>query len=115
MDETRVAWQPEVDRNTGTRDRVVARHDWNGRDTLAVTIITATSQARAEDPLSLPPLAETIDPDALDGLFAPLVRAPREDTAERGSKQPARGHVRFRYAACDVTVWADGTVTVMSA
>ncbi|WP_410767250.1 HalOD1 output domain-containing protein [Haloferax sp. DFSO60] len=115
MDETRVAWQPEVGRKTGTRDDVVVRHDWNGRDTLAVTIVTATSQARAEDPLSLPPLSETIDPDALDRLFAPLVRAPQTNTTERGSRTPARGHVRFRYAACDVTVWADGTVTVMSA
>ncbi|CQR48856.1 MULTISPECIES: HalOD1 output domain-containing protein [Haloferax] len=115
MDKTRVLPGNDVGWNTGTTDEVVARHDWGGRDTLAVTVVTATAQLRGVDAIDLPLLSEAIDPDALCQLFDPLVRAPATDGDTRGSVAPSRGHIEFRYAACDVTLWADGTVIVTSA
>ncbi|AFK19738.1 hypothetical protein E6P09_01470 [Haloferax mediterranei ATCC 33500] len=115
MDETRVLQGNDVGWNTGTSEEVVARHDWDGQDTLAVTVVSATAQLIDKDVSELPPLSETIDPDALSRLFAPLSREPASgEPIVRGSKGSARGRVRFRYAACDVTVWADGTVMVTS-
>jgi len=53
-------------------------------------------------PPEYPSLNEVLDPDALDGLFAPkgngLERVP--------------GEVRFRYCAYDVTLQRDGSVSV---
>ena len=116
MDETRVLQGNDVGWNTGTTDEVVARHDWNGQDTLAVTIVTAVAQLKDVDAVGLPPLSNTINPDALDRVFAPPERAPAtSDAVGRGSMGSTRAHVQFRYAACDVTVWADGTVIVKSA
>ena len=115
MDETRVLPGNDVGWNTGSTDEVVARHDWSGRDTLAVTVVTATAQLHGVDAIDLPPLSEDIDPDALCQLFAPLARVAATDGGTRGSIAPARGRIGFRYAACDVTVWADGTVIVTPA
>jgi len=108
MDETRVLPGNDVGWNTGSTDEVVARHDRSGRDALAVTVVTATAQLHGVDAIDLPPLSEAIDPDALCQLFAPLARVAATDGG-------ARGQIGFRYAACDVTVWADGTVIVTPA
>ena len=116
MDETRVRQGNTVGWNTGTTDEVVARHDWDGRDTLAVTIVTATAQLKGVDALDLPPLSNVINPEALDRVFTRPARAPDSSTAiERGSMRSSHATVRFEFAACDVTVWADGTVIVKSA
>ncbi|KAB1198060.1 MULTISPECIES: HalOD1 output domain-containing protein [Haloferax] len=116
MDETRVSEGNTVGWNTGTTKEVVARHNWGGRDTLAVTIVTAVSQLKAVDAIDLPPLSDVINPEALDRLFAQPARATAAgEDSERGSMRPPHATVRFRYAACDLTVWADGTVIVKSA
>ncbi|WP_416840279.1 HalOD1 output domain-containing protein [Haloferax sp. DFSO52] len=116
MDETRVSQGNTVGWNTGTTTEVVARHDWDGRDTLAVTIVTAVAQLKNVDAIDLSPLSDVINPEALDRVFAHPVRAPVVgEPTDAGTTQPARATVRFRYAACDVTVWADGTVIVKSA
>lgn len=80
-----------------------------------MTVVTATAQLHGVDAIDLPPLSEAIDPDALCQLFAPLARVAATDGGTRGSIAPARGRIGFRYAACDVTVWADGTVIVTPA
>lgn len=54
------------------------------------------------DVLELPPLYESVDPDALDGLFA----------NHDGLSRTRTGTVSFAYAGCTVFVDADGTVTV---
>ena len=63
-------------------------------------VVTGVAAARETSPLELPPLADTVDPDALNTLFA----------ADRTSCR-----VTFRYAGCHVLVAADRTVTVTSA
>ncbi|SEL13214.1 HalOD1 output domain-containing protein [Haloferax larsenii] len=116
MDETRVIQGSDEGWNTGTTDEVVARHDWNGQDTLAVTVVTATAEATAVDALDLPPLTDAVNPDALGRLFnSPAVASTSEAATDRETQSPSRGRVRFRYASCDVTVWADGTVIVTPA
>lgn len=54
------------------------------------------------DSLELPPLYESVDPDALDGLFA-------EPDGLSGTRT---GALSFAYAGCTVFVDGDGSVTV---
>lgn len=63
---------------------------------IAEEVVESVADETGTDPLSLPPLAETLDPDALNALIDGL----------------ADGTVSFRYAGCDVTVESDGTVGV---
>ena len=65
-----------------------------GATSLSVTVIEAVAAAKRVDPVDLPsPLADSIDPDALDVLF-------RNGT----------GRVSFDYSGYEVTVDANGTV-----
>jgi hypothetical protein len=57
----------------------------------------AVSDATDRPPLELDPLAEALDPDALDALFA---------------DRRTSGRVSFLYAGRSVTIAADRTVTV---
>lgn len=59
-------------------------------------VLDAVSEIRDDPLVDCPPLYESVDPDALDSLFA-----------DRGS-----GTVTFQYADCIVTVEANGRVSV---
>lgn len=61
---------------------------------VAEDVVKTVASETDTDALSLPPLAETLDPDALNALVDGL-----DD-----------GRVSFRYAGCDVAVESDGTV-----
>lgn len=61
------------------------------------TVVRAIAEARETSPLALPPLADVLDPDALDALYA----------GER-----AASRVTFEYAGYSVAVAPDRTVTV---
>ena len=63
---------------------------------VSTTVVRAVADARGTEPLALPPLADVLDPDALDTLCA-------------GAE---RSRVAFDYAGHRVRVAADGTVTV---
>lgn len=74
-----------------------ARFDWTtDADSPAAAVPAAVAAVRGVDPLTLPPLAHRVDPDALDGLLADASDAT----------------VRFTYAGCRVTVSATGSVHV---
>lgn len=64
--------------------------------TPAERVVQTIAETVATDPLELPPLFESIDPDALDAFVRGL---------ERGS-------VTFTYAGRSVTVDGDGSVTI---
>lgn len=65
-------------------------------DSISFAVIEAVAEAKGVDSTELnPPLADIIDPDALESLF-------RSDT----------GEVRFTYHDCEVTVTCEGTVQV---
>ena len=69
------------------------------------TVVLAVAEATGDDAMELPPLYDAIDPDALNKLFdSDVLGADRRD-----------GSVEFAYAGCDVTVRADGRVTVAPA
>ena len=69
----------------------------NGFDgDVSIAIVTAIATKRDVEPTELPPLYESIDPDALDALFAP--------TRTGG---PRRGRLEFTYDGHDVVVECD--------
>ena len=72
------------------------------RPVVSVTeaIVDAVSDAEDCDPLELPPLWNVIDPEALDGLFAPTRRG-----------RPRAGRVAFAYAGYEVSVAVDTEAT----
>lgn len=64
--------------------------------TVTERVIRAVANGTGTDPLELPPLAATIDPDALNALIRTL----------------SDGEVSFRYAGCAVTVDGSGDVRI---
>jgi len=63
---------------------------------LSVTVVEAVADAEGVDPIDLlTPLADAVDPDALDVIF-----------------QNGTGRVSFDYSGYEVTVDAEGTVSV---
>lgn len=69
---------------------------------VSVAIVEAVSSTEHCSPRSLPPLNETIDPDALDKLFESW----SESTARRS------GHVLFEYSTCLVSVADQESITI---
>ena len=70
--------------------------------TLTDQVIEAVAEARDVDPIASEPLYEVVDPDALEGLFAP-----RRDGTRRSA-----GRVVFTLAGCEVVVHGDRDVEV---
>ena len=64
---------------------------------VSTTVVQAVADARGTAQLALPPLADVLDPDALDALYA-------------GERPVSR--VTFEYAGYSVSVAPDRTVTV---
>ena len=60
---------------------------------VSVAVVTAIATKRGVEPTELPPLYESIDPDALDALFAPT-----------RSGGPRRGRLEFTYDGHEVAV-----------
>lgn len=63
-------------------------------EAVSTAVVRAVSALRGVDPCSLGPLAEVLNPEALDSLFAPT----HDDTPRRG------GRVSFVYADCKVAI-----------
>lgn len=78
-----------------------ATHDFRTDGSLSTTVVLAVSRARGVEPTELPPLAEVIDPDALDALFEPDGREALVDA-----------RIRFEFADRTVCVRRDGEVVV---
>ena len=66
------------------------------RETATEQVIRTVAETTETDPLELPPLYETIDPDALDALVEDM----------------EAGTISFTYVGREITVDSDGTVTV---
>lgn len=80
-------------------------HDWREEGTAAGSVINAIVALTEAPPTRLQPLYETIDPDALEKIL------------ELGSDSPGRRStltVSFCHEGCDVTIKADGQLTVRS-
>lgn len=72
------------------------RFEWADSDAASTAVIEAVSSAAHEDATEMPPLYETLDPDALDTLFT----SPNEDGTPRS--------VEFSYNGYRVAVDASG-------
>lgn len=70
--------------------------------TVSARVIDALADAAGTDPMDVPPLYGTVDPDALDRLVASL-----GDTA---GTSPAT--IEFTHADHRVTITLDGNVTI---
>lgn len=69
---------------------------------LSLAVVEAVATREGVPVSDLPPLAEVVDPDALDGLFAPSL----------GGTTRLGGRVTFEYCGYHVVVNASGDVTV---
>jgi hypothetical protein len=76
------------------------RHDFGGDATLSETVAAAVA-ALEPDLSGTRPLADCVDPDALDALLSPHEGCPREGAS-----------VTFRLAGYQVTAACDGEVVV---
>jgi len=73
-----------------------------GREPPSAAVIEAIGAVTDTDPMELDPLGRSIDPDNLDGLFAPA-------TPEGGDAR-----VTFAYHGHEVTVHASGIIRIRS-
>lgn len=90
---------------TSYRSRTTPLHVWHDPDdvgSLSTTVVTAVAKAAETEPMELPPLYESIDPDALDKLLG----------GDLGRSRDYNGYVTFGYADHSVTVHADGEIVV---
>ncbi|ELY90286.1 hypothetical protein C483_12278 [Natrialba hulunbeirensis JCM 10989] len=70
----------------------MAQYDYDTDHTASLAVIEAVSTAADCDPTELPPLYDTIDPDALDALFS-------DQTAT-----DVRPEISFTYDQYEVTI-----------
>lgn len=75
-------------------------HDWRDDTPLSATIVTTISSVRDKPVTDLPPLYDTIDPDALDVLFQP----------SQGGCSRNEGELSFPFDEVSVTVHASGEI-----
>ena len=85
----------------GTGPTIRSRHDWSV-DSAFEAVVAAVAVAADCDPVSLTPLHERVDPEALEALFA----------AASPGGSPDGLSVTFAYEGYEVTVEGAGTVTV---
>jgi hypothetical protein len=88
------------DSDTGTYN---SRSNWTDGETPSLSVAVTVAAATETPVEQLRPLAEVIDTDALDRIFAPSSGA--------ASRYPSTS-VSFRYEECHVTVYADGRTVV---
>lgn len=65
----------------------------------STNVVLSIAALEGVGPVDLPPLAETVDPDALDKLFSPSA--------------DVDGSVSFEYAGYDVTISSDGKLEIV--
>lgn len=77
--------------------------EWNRTQTPSRRVVETVARALDQSPANVDPLAETIDPDALDALFV----------RPYSSASSSVSTVSFEYGGVSVTVTGDGTVSVV--
>lgn len=82
-------------------DVVRTAYDWSSTKP-STGVVEAVATTRGDDPTTLDPLYDAVDPDALDAFF----RSNGDDSGTGATM------VSFLYAGHDVTVYSDGPVVV---
>jgi hypothetical protein len=99
-------------RSDGRREPVTTEEDDGASDSTedfapsgspSLAVVEAVCRVVGESPTAIDPLAEVIDPEALDALFRPT------------GQEPARsdGTVTFAFCGCEVVVCGTGEITVV--
>lgn len=78
------------------------RHEWDGDQPLASTIVQAVTEVTNDEPTAVDPLYEVIDPEVLEGCLRSL----------RDSNHRSDGTIHFTFNGRPVTVGVDGHVCV---
>lgn len=89
---------------TDERPDSPAWHNWTDGGPPSVAVVEAVADATGRDPLELPSLSGTVDPDALNSILAP-------ETARNGSGGNTV-QVSFEYAEVVVMVDSTGLIEV---
>ena len=76
-------------------------YDEEQLDELSYTIVEAVCSITGDDPTAVPPLYESVDPDALEAIIRSFQRSDTVGT---------NNIVEFTLHGCLVTVYANGTV-----
>jgi CheY-like chemotaxis protein len=87
---------------------LVGRHSWTAPVELATTIARSVAAHLDRDVLDLPPLYESIEPEALCTLLDPTGAGPDPES----ERDPMGTRVRFSYAGVEVLVTEGGHVGV---
>lgn len=74
-------------------------HDWDGPDSLQVTILTAVAAVRGVEIIDLPNLHDQVNPDALERLFT-----------NSGDAGESTDHISFVYADHRINILRDGLI-----
>lgn len=82
-------------------DRHVVEFDVEGDRSTSEVVVYTVAEVSDEEPTSLRPLGEIIDPDALDTIFE---RPP--------TRQTGGAHISFEYEGYEVTVFSHGRLTL---
>lgn len=82
---------------TETRPATV-RHEWDQSEHPGVTLVEAVAAATGRTTADLPPLRESVDPDALEAILS----------REKASSVA----ISFQYAGTTVQVKGDGTIKI---
>ena len=83
-----------------TEERYAMALDASEFESVSTAVVAAVSTVRDSHPAALDPLTESIDPDALDGLFGV------------GSEKESTGLVEFAFEGHRVRVAADGRIEI---
>ena len=83
--------------------RHVVEFDVESDRSTSEIVVYAIAEVAAEDPTSLQPLGEIVDPDALDAIFD------RPSARDSGS-----AHISFEYEGYEVTIFSHGRLTISS-
>ncbi|SFR74630.1 hypothetical protein SAMN04487947_4121 [Halogeometricum rufum] len=87
-------WEQRIDYDDGAESYHVA---YERSELVSTNVVLSVAAIENVEPTELPPLASTIDPDALDSLFV-------EDVS---------GRISFSYAGYDVTIHAGGRLEIV--
>ena len=93
------------EKQSTTCRETVLTYELNRHERLSEGVVAAVTAAADADPTEIDPLAETIDPDALDALFAAHLDGTPRDA----------GRTEFSFCGYGVVVNSTGLVSVFDA
>jgi hypothetical protein len=85
-------------------ERHVLDFSWDDGRSTSEVVVYAVAEISSRDAAKLRPLAEVIDPDALDAIFD-----------QTGSEEARNAHISFEYNGYEITIFSHGRLTISEA